>query len=75
MSKKFNPYKPSILFVGHRQTLQTRIRHHKMQTVQTLMKCHILHFIRVFTPLQGFPVYKGLSGLFLEHGGTFKYVI
>ena len=24
---KFNPYKPSVLFVGNRQTVQTQIRH------------------------------------------------
>ena len=25
----FNPYKPSVLFVGHMQTTQTQIRHHR----------------------------------------------
>ena len=25
----FNPYKPSVLFVGHMQTLQTQISRHK----------------------------------------------
>ena len=24
-----NPYKPSVLFIGHRQTVQTQIRHHR----------------------------------------------
>ena len=27
----FNPHKPSVLFVGHRQTAQTQIRHRRMQ--------------------------------------------
>ena len=34
----FNPYKPSVFFVGHRQTMQTQIRHR-------MMRC----LIRIFT--------------------------
>ena len=34
----FNPYKPSIPFVGHRQTVQTQIR-----------RCRTWRLIRVFT--------------------------
>ena len=26
---RLNPYKPDVLFVGHRQTVQTQIRRHK----------------------------------------------
>ena len=36
--KVINPYKPSVLFIGHRQTAQTQIRCHR-----------IWHLIRVST--------------------------
>ena len=32
----FNPYKPSIQFVGHQQTVQKQTRHRKMQSDQVL---------------------------------------
>ena len=32
----FNPYKPSVLFVGHRQTVQTQIRRHCLLTVSSI---------------------------------------
>ena len=28
--QKFNPFKPSVPFVGHRQTMQIKIRRHRM---------------------------------------------
>ena len=30
---KVNPYKPSVLFVGHSQTVQTQTRHRRKQSL------------------------------------------
>ena len=38
MGNRFNPYKPSVLFVGHRKTAQTQIR-----------RCRTQRLIRIFT--------------------------
>ena len=36
-----NPYKPGVLFVGHRQTMQTQIRCHPTRRLSLLTECSI----------------------------------
>ena len=54
-SKRVNPYKPSIIFVGHMQTVHSRIRCHKMWSNQglhcLLTECSIKILIKMKTLL------------------------